>query len=630
MNRKQKIIISITGIFIVLLALVGLTYAYFLTRIRGNENEKSISVTTANLELVYGDGNSKLITSDTALIPSSEPIGIKDFTVTNNGDDTDYVVVIENLSISYAQDKGTQVAGEPTTLESNDFVYTLTCVKKDGTSCNGTKNKMTFPLKDGILVGNNINKGDVHTYVLTLWYLETNKNQSADMNKTLQAKINIKDKNSLFSELSEISNTVLYNRSASFEPEYIKRATTERYFSIPVKSDTSIVIDNNSKNHKIAVVSFDTPYLDPSYKADSGWIMPGNSLELKIPSNHHYITVTFATLDGESKVNVNDINLSDYSVTYLNSNNNLLNELTSTAYFFSNSSLKSYDVEHLNDFVNNSVKWIAHGGGTNDRDKQNTMVTLIDSYENKGFTEFDIDVKTSADGEFVLTHYDRIPGMETDVWDSDYETLKSAKSDLLTLEECLEYLSLINGVIWLDFKEFPDSDAQAEKLFNIIEQYNMEDKFRFLGLPENLKKRIPEKYSANKEWSCARNFLDSYIGNNEIYYAFTLRSKHFSDYDNHWGLVDQELDEIIKLLDAGHKKFGIYDESQCWINWREETYMEKLALLLYLFDSYNADVIITFDQKRIPNYTNITEEDMISFLPKDLWDASGLIQYHQK
>lgn len=56
MSRKQKIIISITGIFIVLLALIGLTYGYFLTQIKGNGNNKSISVTTKYLELVYDDG----------------------------------------------------------------------------------------------------------------------------------------------------------------------------------------------------------------------------------------------------------------------------------------------------------------------------------------------------------------------------------------------------------------------------------------------------------------------------------------------------------------------------------------------------------------------------------------------
>ena len=60
MNRKQKIIVSVTGIFIVLLILVGLTYAYFLTRIQGNTNTKSISVTTADLKLTYGDGTNQV------------------------------------------------------------------------------------------------------------------------------------------------------------------------------------------------------------------------------------------------------------------------------------------------------------------------------------------------------------------------------------------------------------------------------------------------------------------------------------------------------------------------------------------------------------------------------------------
>ena len=34
MSRKQRIIVSVTGIFLVLLILVGLTYAYFLTKIK--------------------------------------------------------------------------------------------------------------------------------------------------------------------------------------------------------------------------------------------------------------------------------------------------------------------------------------------------------------------------------------------------------------------------------------------------------------------------------------------------------------------------------------------------------------------------------------------------------------------
>ncbi len=59
MNRKQKIIVSITGIILVSLILIGLTYAYFLTKISGNTNTSSINVTTAYLALKYDDGNKK-------------------------------------------------------------------------------------------------------------------------------------------------------------------------------------------------------------------------------------------------------------------------------------------------------------------------------------------------------------------------------------------------------------------------------------------------------------------------------------------------------------------------------------------------------------------------------------------
>ena len=59
-NRKHKVIISIIGITIVMLALLGITYAYYLTRIEGNTNTNSISITTSKLELLYSDGNKEL------------------------------------------------------------------------------------------------------------------------------------------------------------------------------------------------------------------------------------------------------------------------------------------------------------------------------------------------------------------------------------------------------------------------------------------------------------------------------------------------------------------------------------------------------------------------------------------
>ena len=77
MSKKAKIIVSISGIVLVMLILLGLTYAYFLTRIHGNTNNKSISVTTANLELTYGDNSAEILGKDLVLEPSDTEIGTK-------------------------------------------------------------------------------------------------------------------------------------------------------------------------------------------------------------------------------------------------------------------------------------------------------------------------------------------------------------------------------------------------------------------------------------------------------------------------------------------------------------------------------------------------------------------------
>ena len=205
MSKKAKIIVSISGIVLVMLILLGLTYAYFLTKITGNTNTKSISVTTANLELTYGDNSAEILGKDLTLIPSDNEIGAKTFTVTNNGNDTNYVVVIENVSVTKASD------GSTTTFESNDFRYTLTCTKKDGTSCDGVSTQSIFPINGGVLVGNSIKEGDVHTYTFKMWYIDTGIDQSNDMGKSLQARLNITNIASMTNPYSTNTNSLSYN-----------------------------------------------------------------------------------------------------------------------------------------------------------------------------------------------------------------------------------------------------------------------------------------------------------------------------------------------------------------------------------------------------------------------------------
>ena len=196
MSRKQSIIVSVTGIFLVLLILVGLTYAYFLTKIKGNANSKSISVTTANLLLEYADVNDELIT-DSAVEPGKT--WTKTFVATNKGNKTvTYGVALENVV---------------NTLErKEDLVYTLDCKQYSKTgfsidktnktvtgtisgTCNGVSDETTFPSIGTILVQNDIADDKAQVYTLTITYKEMNVDQSVDMNKTFSAKANIVDPN---------------------------------------------------------------------------------------------------------------------------------------------------------------------------------------------------------------------------------------------------------------------------------------------------------------------------------------------------------------------------------------------------------------------------------------------------
>ena len=176
MNRKQKIIVSTTGIFLVLLILVGLTYAYFLTRINGNTNDKSISVSTANLELKYNDIEQVLISEENV-----EPgtTWTKKFSATNTGSKKveSYAVVLENVI---------------NTLErTEDLVYTLNCISSLGTNCNKVEAEQEFPVVGKILITNSIESKEVQSYELTITYKEQNIDQSVDMNKQFSAKVNL-------------------------------------------------------------------------------------------------------------------------------------------------------------------------------------------------------------------------------------------------------------------------------------------------------------------------------------------------------------------------------------------------------------------------------------------------------
>ena len=203
MNRKQKIIVSITGIFIVLLAIVGLTYAYFLTRITGNENDKSISVTTANLQLLYEDDTNQVVTEE-RLMPS-DTVYTKSFTVKNQGNaNIDYGVYLINVINTFER--------------KDDIKYTMECTTDGTLPCGAVASETTFPSGISELSTATIEPQKTHTYTFKFTYKDSGTDQSVDMNKKLEAKIQI------FGESGD--GTILPYEEGTLAYNIINRATS--------------------------------------------------------------------------------------------------------------------------------------------------------------------------------------------------------------------------------------------------------------------------------------------------------------------------------------------------------------------------------------------------------------------
>ena len=242
MDKRQKIIISIIGIFIVLLALIGLTYAYFLTRIQGNTNEKSISVTTANLRLVYGDGSDGVI-GGTNIMPS-DTVYSKTFTVTNEGDAiSEYGVFLINVINTFER--------------KDDIKYTLSCTTDGEIACNEITDETTFPSGLSRLITNRIEPGKTHTYTLKFTYKDSGTDQSIDMNKELSAKIQIFGANGNSEYFPYETDSAAYELINN-----IKKGTTKSTFveNLSAKGMVDNVTTANDKIISTALDDYGTTY----------------------------------------------------------------------------------------------------------------------------------------------------------------------------------------------------------------------------------------------------------------------------------------------------------------------------------------------------------------------------------
>lgn len=94
MNTRQKLTLGIAAIFMVTLTIVGVTYAYFVTRVNTAGTETKAVIKTADISVTYNDGNGVVKMQDV------EPgaVAYKTFTVSNSSEvDTTYNVILTSF-----------------------------------------------------------------------------------------------------------------------------------------------------------------------------------------------------------------------------------------------------------------------------------------------------------------------------------------------------------------------------------------------------------------------------------------------------------------------------------------------------------------------------------------------------
>lgn len=232
-KTKKGILVAISVLIVATLVLLGLTYAYYRTRVIGNLSEDpSISVTSKVLEITYADGSAYFIPASTStqeevtdgIIEGIEPGDsfVKKFSVKNTGDDTveNYVVVLEEIINTFAR--------------TEDMTYVLTCEATVG-ECSGGAGE--FPDANESVAINTIlpKDGDtesVHNYVLTVSYADLdNVDQSEDMGKEISTKVQIYDS----SELLTVEGTIAM--SSVEEGDYMEIQSTPKKSQLVVSED---------------------------------------------------------------------------------------------------------------------------------------------------------------------------------------------------------------------------------------------------------------------------------------------------------------------------------------------------------------------------------------------------------
>ena len=176
---KNKIVMIIVIFVLTILLGIGITYAYFSARIIGSENASTITLEAGKLQIDIDGGN---IITASKFIPDSTPFATKTIILTGKNTSS-------YLNMPYTL----KLVVDNNTFTSGSIKYSITGV-------NNSNNGLTIPNQELKTVDSTVTIGNgyfergtnlVHTYTLSLYFPETNTDQSTNMSATFSAHIEV-------------------------------------------------------------------------------------------------------------------------------------------------------------------------------------------------------------------------------------------------------------------------------------------------------------------------------------------------------------------------------------------------------------------------------------------------------
>ena len=230
MNKKIMIKkITIVVIVLGLSSLIGGTYAYFNAKIKGSENETTLTAESGEMRIDYEGGPN--ITAE-KIVPSNYPVATKEFTVTGTNTTEEAVGMIYYLDLVV----------DTNTFTSNSIGYKLLSTNTDN---NGeivpSTNLITIETGAstnalGIGTFTSVSQGQVrkHSYRLEIYFPETNETDNSNLNKSFKMHIAIDDDITLETQVKTTEELVTIGATGSFD------------MGTKVKGIKSITVDNGT------------------------------------------------------------------------------------------------------------------------------------------------------------------------------------------------------------------------------------------------------------------------------------------------------------------------------------------------------------------------------------------------